>query len=107
MTVLYASFMTFLQIPLMELLLSHFFLSFEGTSKSIKMCIYILASMDFIFFLSMTAFLFKLYIIRIPCSSIPWSASNTQLHFMKLINKLLLVVGHLYHSAFGEALLVL
>ena len=102
MTIAYAAFFTFMQIPMMEIIISNFFLDFSKSNSIIKILIYTLASINSLFLICLTIFLNKLLIIRIPCSSVPWSASNTQLHFMKAINKILLVIGHLYLSAFGE-----
>ena len=107
MTVVYASFMTYLQIPMMLLVCSNFFLDFSKTQNALKIMLFLFSSINCMFFLLMTLFLFKLYIIRIPCRSIPWSASNTQLHFMKVINKILLIGCHLYLSSTGINILTL
>jgi hypothetical protein len=49
-----------------------------------------------ILFLGISTLLQKLFIIRIPSQTIPWAASNSQLHSMKIVNKVVLVVSHLY-----------
>ena len=54
-----------------------------------------MASLTCLLLVLITLFLNKLLTIRIPSQLIPWSASNTQLHSMKSLNNLLLVIAHL------------
>lgn len=77
MTLLFTSMMTFLQIPLLMVIICVFFLDYKDEDKTLKIITYSFAAFNALLFLLVTFILFKLFIIRIPSFNIPWSASNT------------------------------
>ena len=102
MTFVFVSLMTYLQIPLLELTIGSLFIRISNSQNSLqqvnvlKIILYVLSGINLAALLCFVFLLQKLFIIRIPSLTIHWAASNTQLHSMKSLNKLLLVVAHLY-----------
>ncbi|TNV87500.1 hypothetical protein FGO68_gene6495 [Halteria grandinella] len=104
LTLLFVAMMTCLQIPFIEMIMSMAFIKFkeqaevtsQGELESLRGTIYAFAIINGALFFGWAFLLQKLYIIRIPSIQVHWAASNTQLHSMKLINKIALVLCHLY-----------
>jgi sterol desaturase/sphingolipid hydroxylase (fatty acid hydroxylase superfamily) len=100
MTVIFVLLMTVLQIPLIEIIVAPAFFRRENElttdQQLIQQLTWLFAIVNGILFLGISALLQKLFIIRIPSKTIPWAASNSQLHSMKIVNKVILVVSHLY-----------
>lgn len=104
LTAVFLGLMTCLQLPIMEVVLSIAFIDFgsQGGQVPIRIGLYFLASINGLVFLAIIFMLQKLFIIRIPSIQVHWAASNTQLHSMKTINKLVLVICHLYITTINE-----
>jgi hypothetical protein len=80
-TVLFVALMTFLQVPILEIVLGVFFIDFSTKENEDatfhQSLLYFFATINGLLFLSYAFLLQKLYIIRIPSLTVHWASSNT------------------------------
>lgn len=101
LNITFTGIMSFSRLPVLELFIGSYFVSSDSTTVSQQILLQVMTAINAVFFVVLIYVLQKLFICKIPHEMIHWSASSTQLHFMKAFNKVLLVVCHMYISTEG------